>query len=284
MTKISVAIIFGTKPNFEKDAFEYFLLNVNKIQSIYEFTFPDLCDDYGNLIYPKFSYDEKKIKFKESIDTINKFVKNNNINTSHCISIITESFKNNYFFNSDSKVSVITTDIWEKNFSPPTLFEYLLHSIFTCLMYSKILPNNAVLSKDQLEINIRSHSDMRGCIADLTRLKYQDRISITLGDICEEHREKILKIYGKDYLEQFQNVISRVWIGDISKNNSVAYNLKHIFKFNINKDSGFNKTVWEKIQNKFYEIPGTLIGEIFKVIITVVLTYFLVKWELIDKK
>jgi len=198
--------------------------------------------------------------------------------------IITHSFENNYFFNAGTDVSVITTDIWEKSFAPPTLFEYLLHSIFTCLMYSKILPNNAKLSKEQSSINLRYHSDMRGCLADLTRQKYQDRIAITLGYICNDHTQKILNVYGKDYLEQLQKVINREWIGDIKENGSVAYNLKHIFKFDINRDSGFNKTLWEKVENKFYELPGTLTGEIFKIIITVILTYFLIKWGLIDKK
>lgn len=283
MERIKVTIILGAEPNFDKDAFEYFILNVNKIQSVYEFSFPDICDNKGNHIYPEFSNAEKKINYSKSLETFDDFVKARNIISDHSIAIITKSFENNYFFNTALNSSVITTDVWEKHFSPPTLFEYLLHSIYTCLMYSKIVPNDRVLEKEQLEINMRSHSDMRGCIADLTRQKYQDRIAITLGYICEDHQEKILKVYGKEYLEQFLNVISREWIGKIDENGSVAYNLRHIFKFNINKDSGFNKTRWEKFQSKFYEIPGTLTGEVLKVLITVILTYFLIKWGLIDK-
>ena len=284
MERIKVIIIFGTEPNFERDAFEYFILNVNKIQSVYEFSFPDICDENGHQIYPKFSNDEKKIDFSKSLKTIDEFLEKRNIKSDHSIALITKSFQNNYFFNAASNSSIITTDIWEKHFSPPTLFEYLLHCIYTCLMYSKIVPNNRVLEMEQLDINIRSHTDMRGCIADLTRQKYQDRIAITLGYVCEEHKEKILQVYGKDYLEQFLYVISREWIGKIDENGSVAYNLRHIFKFNINKDSGFNKTRWEKFQSKFYEIPGSLTGEVLKVIITIILTYFLIKWGLIDKK
>lgn len=284
MGRIKVTIIYGTEPNFERDAFEYFILHVNKIQSIYEFSFPDICDENGKQVYPKFSNEGKKIGFSKSLETIDVFFKKRNIKSDYGIAIITKSFQNNYFFNAASNSSVITTDIWEKHFSPPTLFEYLLHCIYTCLMYSKIVPNDRVLEKEQLNIDMRSHTDMIGCIADFTRQKYQDRIAITLGYVCEEHKEKILQVYGKDYLEQFLYVISREWIGKIDENGSVAYNLRSIFKFNINKDSGFNRTRWEKLQSNFYEIPGTLTGGALKVIITVILTYFLVKWGLIDKK
>jgi len=150
-------------------------------------------------------------------------------------------------------------------------------------MYSKVVAKDKTLNKEQLGINMHSHPDMRGCIADLTRQKYQDRIAITLGYVCEEHKENILQVYGEEYLKQFSYVIGRKWIGKIDENGSIAYNLRHIFKFNINKDSGFNKNWWDKIKDKFYEIPGTLTGEILKIILTAGLTYFLIKWGLIDK-
>ena len=202
----------------------------------------------------------------------------------HFISIITNSFDNNYFLNATNKTSVITTDIWDKHFSPPSLFEYLLHCIYTCLLYSQVVNKNVILTDDQFLINIGSHRDTRGCIADFTRQKYDDRIDISLGYICEEHTKEIKLYYGEEYLKEFQFVIERKWIGSIEEKNSVAYNLKHIFKFNINKDSGFNKNCWDKIKDKFYEIPASLTGEILKLGLTVLITYYLIKWGLIDKK
>jgi hypothetical protein len=146
------------------------------------------------------------------------------------------------------------------------------------------VPDGVVLSENQLNINIGSHGDTRGCIADFTRQKYEDKIDITLGYICEEHSKEILEYYGEEYLKQLQYVIDRKWIGNIDDIESVAYNLRHIFKFNINRDSGFNKNCWDKIKGKFYEIPGTLTGEILKIGLTATLTYFLIKWGLIDNK
>jgi len=113
------------------------------------------------------------------------------------------------------------------------------------------------------------------------------KIDITLGYICEKHTEEIIKYYGSEYLKEFQYVIDRNWIGSIKKEGSVAYNLKHIFKFNINKNSGFNKNRWErmkeKISEEFYKIPGSLLFEILKLVITVLVTYWLVKLGLANE-
>lgn len=134
-----------------------------------------------------------------------------------------------------------------------------------------------------LKINIGSHRDTRGCIADFTRHKYDDRIDIMLGYICDEHKKEIKEYYGEKYLNEVQYVIERNWIGDLETKNSPAYNLKHIFKHDIFKDSGFNKTIWDKIKGKFHELPGTIIGEVIKLLLTIIITYYLIKIGLIDK-
>lgn len=275
MERLKIAVLYGTEPNFDKYAFKYFILYVNKIQNTYEFFFPDVKT------YP---FEKGIVDFETSHEKISTFIDRNELIADHFISIITNSFDNNYFFNATNRTSVITTDIWDKHFSPPSLFEYLLHCIYTCLIYSQIVPEGTVLTDDQFAINIGSHRETRGCIADFTRLKYDDRIDIALGYICDEHSKEIKQFYGEQYFNELQHVINRKWIGSIEEKESVAYNLKHIFKFNINKDSGFNKNCWEKMRDKFYEIPGSLTGEILKIILTALLTYYFVKWGLIDKK
>lgn len=268
MKRIKVAILFGTEPDFDQYAFKYFILYVNKIQSFYEFCFPDVSE---------FPFETGVVDFKTSHSKIETLIGDSKIVADHYIAIITNRFDNNYFFNSRYKTSIITTHIWDKHFSPPSLFEYLLHCIYSCLLYSKRLPAGIKMSEEKLKIEIDSHDDTRGCIADFTRHKHDDRIDITLGYICEEHIEQILTFYGDDYLKQFQFVIDRKWISNINEKDSVAYNLKHIFKFDINKDSGFNKNWVEKTKEKLSEIPGTAISEVVKILITAILAFLLIK-------
>ncbi len=264
------------KPNFDWDAFKYFVLYVNQIQNTYEFFFPDL----DNYIFSKSK--KEKVNWSLSLREVRNFKDLEEIQSDHCISIITNSFDNNYFFNTESDCSIITTDVWDKHFSPPSLFEYLLHCIYTCLIYSQV--KSTEITDEQMVMNIGSHKDTRGCIADFTRQKYDDRIDIMLGYVCDEHQTEIKEYYGEEYLTDLKYVIERNWIGDLETKNSPAFNLKHIFKFNIFKDSGFDKTLWDKIKGEFHEIPGTLISEVIKLLLTVIITYYLIKIGMMPEK
>lgn len=275
MTRLKIALVFGNTPNYDEDAFKYFILSINKFQTTYEFFFPDID------LYP---FGDNKCKFSTANKVFEDFVLRTNIVADYSLAIITTSFDNNYFFNAETDTAVLTTDIWDKYFSPPSLFEYLMHSIFSCLIYSQKLPREKHLTDEMGVINIGSHRETRGCIADFTRNKYDDRIDIMLGYICEEHKAEIKVFYGEEYLKEVQFIIDRKWIGSIAEKDTVAYNLKHVFKFDINKDSGFNKTFWQKCEDKFYEIPGDVTSEVLKVIMTAVITYLLIKYGIMSNQ
>lgn len=273
MTRQRIAIGLGTKPNYNNEAFKYFILSVNKIQSSYEFCFPYLEEQ-------EYPFTNETCNYEKSKPILKKFIKKTKYEADYWIFIITNAFDDNVFFNADYDMAVVTTDGWDKNFSPPSLFEYLLNSIYCCFIYSQQVPSKKKNPKEALEFEIVSHDDTRGCIADFSLNKYDCRIDIVLGYICDEHKEQIKLLYGQAYLDETTTILERKWIGDLGEKDTVAYNLKHIFKFDINKDSGFNKTALDKIKESFYEIPSDLTKEILKVILTAVLTYFLIRYGL----
>jgi len=266
MNRIKIAIIFGTEPNFEVYAFKYFILALNKNQKTYEFFFPDVE------VYP-IKVKEKRLDSDEWQNDAKAFINEKDIIAECFIFIVSKGFKNNYFFRRNGNYFAITTDTWDKYFSPPSLFEYLFHSIYTCLLYSKAIPEGIILTDEQKNIVFESHIETKGCIADFTRDKFDDKIDIALGYICEEDTKKIMKCYGSEYFKEFERIIDRKWIGDKEQVGSIAYNLKHIFKFDIDRDSGFNKSFWDKIKGKFHEIPANII----LVILTAITMFFLMK-------
>lgn len=274
MKRLKVIIVFGSEPNFDKDAFMYFLLSLNKLQNSYEFSFPD----FNN--YP---FREKIAIFKTANKKLEAVVKSQIKGYDHVIGIITCRFDNNYFFSSTVESSIITTDVWDKYFSPPSLFEYILHSTYCCLIYSQLTLPDREISEKAKHIDIISHSDTRGCIADFTRNKFDDRIDIALGYICDDHKDEIEEVFGEDYLKETTAILDRKWIGNIEEKNSVAYNLKHIFKFDINKDSGFNKNWLDRVKEKLIDIPADITSEVLRVVLTALLTYFLIKFGLPPK-
>ena len=70
MSKLKITIIFGNTPNFDENAFKYFILSINKIQSIYEFTFPDIYS------YP---FLNDICEFKTSNNILEEFISKNEI-------------------------------------------------------------------------------------------------------------------------------------------------------------------------------------------------------------
>lgn len=238
MNRKVVSILLTSKPNYDEFAFKYFLLSLNKIQNYYEFIFPEIREYYhagrhydGNELFNLF---EKEVK-----SAIQRY---SETKPDYLINVITPSFGKNLFFRSEGNVAFITTDTWEKYFSPPSLFEYLSHCIIGCLSFME-------------NMNLSSHHDTKGCCLDYTYFKTDNRVVIVLGYICDNCKQKIINGMGKEYFVEIMRIISREWIGNINDFGSTAYNLKNFFDFDINKDSGFNKTFWEKTKDHLHEIP-----------------------------
>lgn len=254
-----VAILLTSKPNFNEFALKYFILSINKIQSTYEFEFPEIntyfynAENYAlDFLFDSFSEVKQHIGFEGEPD--------------YFINVIQSKIEGNLFFECRANAAFITTDVWERFFSPPSLFEYLLHCISAALIFM------------HPKLDLGSHAETRGCTLDYTPYKMDDKVDISLGYLCDNCKRIISEGAGLDYLTDISIMISRSWIGDMNTFDSVAHNLKRFFKFDINKDSGFNKTFWERAKEHFPEIPKelliALIGAIVGAVVALCFTYF----------
>jgi hypothetical protein len=266
MARLKIAILFGNKPDFNKYAFKYFILSLNKYQSVYEFQFPYIDRYYcpQDLHNPE-----------EWVSIVEETIDNQKIECDYFISIIRNELREKFFAWPDKRGAIITTNHWQKYFAPPSLFEYLLSIIYYCLIYSKKKIATVTESDSPADIEFDVHKETIGCYADKAIDRKDNRIDVALGYFCDNHKEKVISFYGKQYYEDVISILEREWIGSLEKKNSIAYNLKHYFNFNIYKDSGFNKTFWENIRGKVYDVPGSLIFEIFKAIILAIIAALL---------
>jgi len=241
MTRRVVSILLTSRPNYDEFALKYFLLSLNKVQSYYEFAFPEMHNYYYVRRY--YDTDALFVSFEEQVRGRIHFERE----PDYLINIVTSTIGENLFFECRGNIAFITTDTWEKYFSPPSLFEYLSHCVITSLLFM----NESV--------DLQSHRDTKGCCSDYTFFKMNDKVDIALGYICDECREAIISGTGEEYLAEMMHIISREWIGDINNFATVPYNLKNFFKFDINKDSGFNKTFWDRAKDQFHEIPKEVV-------------------------
>lgn len=247
MSRKKVKLVVGSNPTYDLGAFKYFILNLNKIQNYYEFSFLDL--ENQEFLFTEEIYSEKDYftKIGEKFPNFNEYF---------ILVIVTSTIEGNLFWVVQNNIGIVTTDMWDRYFSPPSLFEYLNHSIIGCLLAME---------------GLSSHNDTNGCVLDYTRDKYEDKIDIALGYICDSHKEIIIREKDAEYYRDILKIIERNWIGERNHIGDVAYNLQHIFRFNINKDSGFNKTKIEKMVEYLSEIPKEALITAISILIGIVI-------------
>jgi hypothetical protein len=242
-------------PKFNIQAFKYFILSLNHFQNQYETNFPDVHDYF---LTKDHENGEKTINGFHDFISSPRF-KHINRNYDYWIIIASTHINGNLFSVSIGNISIVTTFGWEKYFSPPSIFEYLLNSTVSCLLF---------MEKD---LRMISHKETYGCVLDYTRIKQDDRVDIAMGYICDEDRKMILKNKNVKYLNDIQFIISRKWIGTVNDIHSIAYNLKHYFKFDIEKDSGLKKSFWQKSIDSLSDLPKEFLIILFGTIISILL-------------
>lgn len=252
MERKLISVVFASPQDIEVTAFKYVILSLNRYQNLFEFCLPDVEQQ---LIV------SKKYKKPELMDYCKSAIKNINIDSAYYIFLINRKIEGNYFSICDNNIAVLTTEKWEKYFSPPSVFEYIIDSM---------IANILVMDTDY---ELQFHTNTLGCIFDYKRLKTQIRANILLGYICDADKNKIVNKYGEEYFKQIKHIISQSWFGDIKNRGDIAYNLKHCFKVDINKDSGFDKSTYEKVKEKFVELPFSFTIIIITAIVSAVTSY-----------
>jgi hypothetical protein len=147
----------------------------------------------------------------------------------------------------DKKISIITSELWEKKFSPPSVFEYIVITTFKCALRSLFL--------DFLPV-FKDHNETRGCIFDRTALeKPYRRISVTNPNLCSNCKKTIQKLEttiqnqsaaSKFLYRPISKVLSKKWLGSLKEENSPIYNLKKNYGYSVDINSGFYKGPFRK--------------------------------------
>ncbi len=233
-----VVIVFGTKPDFDETAFKYLVLYLNKIQSIYEFEFGDLEDqnEEQGTEYPfslSIRHSDSELIAKLRATKTGKEIAAQEQH--YLIAIVGFPLEEELFWDFDGNIALITNAGWQRQYAPPSMFDFLVQSIYAvlCMMHPK------------LQGKFDCHPETRGCPFDYAANKSEARVDIALGLICDECKQTMIAEIDKEYYEQASKIFSADWIGHADQLDSVAYDLKRFFRFDLDRDSGFNKTFWE---------------------------------------
>ena len=195
-----IAIWFEGEQQFDLLPFIFFVTSANCAQQKFQFYFPDPPE---GLTYKVAEARQKKRQpiFKTDSDE--------EVFYDVYVFITSDYMDGNLFFIEYGPLVHITTHGWQENFSPPSVFEYLFHSIMCGAMYALT--------------TIHHHEDFNmGCQFEYTRIKELDRVDIALGFICQEHREMIRSELGDTALVDVENLFKFSWLGKSEEQGTIS--------------------------------------------------------------
>jgi hypothetical protein len=168
-------------------------------------------------------------------------------------------------------LGLITSKDWNKNFSPPSLFEYIVSSVFICGIFFLNYDCGGTL---------RPHKD-KGCLFDYTYYKPNRRINISNSNLCLgcseklEELESLIDTHTKkksNLLKNVRSILDHKWMGSPDERNTPLYNLKKNYRYDIDRNSGFYKGTLEKFRDSILDkFPEWTIGTIIVGIIGTIL-------------
>lgn len=267
--------------DFDQDACAFFLLHMNHYQNTFEFQVIDLDTI-------------PKMDNKESLlDWLDRFaLENSNLNINYWMGITSEPVAGHKTWHFDKKTEketkssrllwIITSRGWEKHRSPPSLFEYLLVTLFRCALESL----NREIEDEELQklefLRHKLHKVTRGCIFDFTHR----RTSVSIFKLCFGCKQKLslleksIKEKGNDInlVSDVATLLSKEWMGTPEKRDSPLYDLKKIYKYDIDRNSGFNKGLREKLRDNIIDnfaqwTVGTVVTGLIGIIFTIIFNY-----------
>ena len=156
---------------------------------------------------------------------------------------------------------IITSKNWEKYRSPPSLFEYISATVFRCALES--LSRELELEKNEIKelkfLRKKSHKVTRGCMFDFTHR----RASVSIFKLCFGCQKKLglleKLIRQKDYnwnvnlVDDVSTIVSKEWVGTPEKRDSPLFNLKKMYKYDVDRNSGFYKKWHQRIKDSMID-------------------------------
>jgi hypothetical protein len=231
----------------------FFLLSTNSLQKSFQFSFPTTLDVS--------TYQQARARIRSGSAICSP---------SHDAYVFVTSrfIEGNLFWDNEGQIGEVTTAKWDRYFSPPSVFEYLFHSIL-CIAICAFVHN------------IQTHREYTiGCQFDYARLKEHVRTGIALGHLCDQHLSQIRDQLGEVVLQDVLMLFSFSWLGNTDDRASVAGKMLDYFRFDLKRHSGYKRRFWERVQSNIDTLWFDIIKEIFKGIVLIVIAYLLFKFGL----
>jgi hypothetical protein len=243
-----IGIILGKLPKVNYAALKYFILQLNKLQSIYEFQFipADPENEFIKKLSDKSNVDREEIRsqidnftidYKNYLEDQVEYYSLSKYYPDHYILVTTAIFKDNYYLTQKEQISIIALGNWENSMAPPSLIEFI-----------QILVLRLTVAAFSPSVLNSIHLGTKSCLFDFTPFLADVKFKIFQGFICDDCKKVLLKSGIIKDINGFIRILNKEWIGDIEKPGSPA-NIMSSLGYNLFITKGLISTNWEKILN-----------------------------------
>jgi hypothetical protein len=278
--------------DFDQLACSHLLLQMNSIQSLFDFrvVHVDVTQSLSKF-REVHKNDRQKLEddvtewFKDVLES--KFQdKKNKENTISLwndidiwIGITSERLPNNVFArilpksesNLDRNLAVITSNRWKEVHAPPSVFEYICINSFICCL--------DLLSCEFTGGYVEHEEETKGCLFDYTEWKHDRRILVSNPILCIHCKNRLRNlaaiISGNSgtafpLVADVEKVLLREkWMGTLEKRDSPLYNLKKMYGYDVDANSGFYKKWWEVARDNIKENSAIwIVGAMLTLLVT----------------
>jgi hypothetical protein len=179
--------------------------------------------------------------------------------------IFTETrFLDNYYSSSTDDVVVVSLGRWRTAMAPPSALEFVLRM------------TQAACADFFLGLH-GEHYFTKGCLFDYNEYIQDGRLMVLVGDVCESCRRMALEAGRQAELDALLTMIDHTWIGDTTKNDTVASVLKKVFDYDLYVSRGLSanrlETFWDNVTSSSTQ-------EFVRLLAAVLLAYLLLKFGL----
>jgi len=213
-----IRVRFLDEPEFDEGAFVYILYELNRLQNAWYFEMDFDVFNEAELT----SVQRQKLR-DSSIFDIAVLVADGK----PFIGITSRKIGEDYFWQNQGKVSVVSTWGW-KELAPPSIYEFLAHAVIVQSLLIHLNSNAGGLPRGSfLESRVSSND-----LFQFTPRRYAMKATILAARLSPEGEELLFNAFGAEYVSVYSKLLGLDWL----HSTRVAQNLQHAFGVRLSPD------------------------------------------------
>lgn len=269
-----IGIVLTQLPKVNKTVLKYLILQMNKLQSTFEFEFTpvDGGDELIKKLNSKGEIEREEVReqssgfmvrYRSCLEGLKNDYKLVESPPEQLIILSLARFSDNYYSMVEGKIAILALGNWQKWMAPPTIYEFFMTFVLRASI-SLVCPS----------LSGSMHLGTKGCLCDFTLDLPEARFKTLNAFVCEHCRRLLIEDGYENLADDVTNILAKEWLGKPDQPNTPANIIKKM-GYNLYITRGLEPTKAEKFLNFIQEEGIKQLINIIGVILIAVLLLWL---------